>query len=112
MERRFQPVTIAEPSIEETVEVLMGIKPYYESYHRVRVPDDIGAPGGGACQNGILHDRFLPDKAIDLSGRSLCLRCAAELPAMAEYDALSVRCWRSCQRRKRKLDSERERDRL
>ena len=41
LERRFQPVTIAEPSVDETVDVLMGIKSYYESYHRVRVPDTL-----------------------------------------------------------------------
>ena len=65
LERRFQPVTIAEPSISDSVEILLGIRKYYEDYHGVRIPDEM-------CRQAVLlseryiTDRFLPDKAIDL----------------------------------------------
>ena len=65
LERRFQPVTVAEPSIEDSVEILRGIAHYYEDYHGVTISDEM-------CRQAVLMseryitDRFLPDKAIDL----------------------------------------------
>ena len=65
LERRFQPVTVNEPSIEDSVQILRGIAPYYEEYHGVVISDEM-------CRQAVLlseryiTDRFLPDKAIDL----------------------------------------------
>ncbi len=69
LERRFQPVVIEEPSIEETIEVLKGIKGYYEGYHGVTVSDDIIIDAVRLSERYI-NDRFLPDKAIDLLDES------------------------------------------
>ncbi len=65
LERRFQPVKVDEPTIEECVEMLMGIKHYYEIYHGVIIPDDI-ARSAVIMSERYITDRFLPDKAIDL----------------------------------------------
>ncbi len=65
LERRFQPVTVGEPSIEDSVQILRGIAPYYEDYHGVSISDEM-------CRQAVvlseryITDRFLPDKAIDL----------------------------------------------
>ncbi len=65
LERRFQPVTVNEPSIQDSVEILKGIAHYYEAYHAVTIPEEM-------CRQAVLlseryiTDRFLPDKAIDL----------------------------------------------
>ena len=65
LERRFQPVTVNEPTIEETIELLGGIKQYYEEHHRVHVSDEI-AKMCALLSERYINDRFLPDKAIDL----------------------------------------------
>ena len=65
LERRFQPVTVNEPSIEESVEMLQGIKHYYESFHGVHIPDEI-LRRAVVLSERYITDRFLPDKAIDL----------------------------------------------
>ncbi|MBQ3817419.1 MAG: ATP-dependent Clp protease ATP-binding subunit, partial [Clostridia bacterium] len=65
LERRFQPVTIEEPSIFEAQEVLMGVKGYYEGYHSVTVPDEI-VKKAVTLSERYVTDRYLPDKAIDL----------------------------------------------
>lgn len=65
LERRFQPVTISEPSIEDSVEILKGIKRYYEDYHGVSISDKMCAEAVRLSERYIT-DRFLPDKAIDL----------------------------------------------
>ncbi len=65
LERRFQPVTISEPSIEDSVEILKGIKRYYEDFHGVRISDEMCAEAVRLSERYIT-DRFLPDKAIDL----------------------------------------------
>ena len=65
LERRFQPVTIEEPSIKETIEVLKGVKSYYEGYHTVVIPDEI-VEKAVILSERYITDRFLPDKAIDL----------------------------------------------
>ncbi|MDR3310674.1 MAG: ATP-dependent Clp protease ATP-binding subunit [Oscillospiraceae bacterium] len=65
LERRFQPVTVAEPSIAEATEILLGIKHYYEEHHGVTIPDEI-AKKAVTLSERYITDRFLPDKAIDL----------------------------------------------
>ena len=65
LERRFQPVTIEEPSVEDTIRMLQGIKGYYEGYHGVTVPDGI-IHRAVSLSERYISDRFLPDKAIDL----------------------------------------------
>ncbi len=65
LERRFQPVTVEEPSISDTIDVLLGVKGYYEGYHNVTIPDDI-VKTAVILSERYITDRFLPDKAIDL----------------------------------------------
>ena len=65
LERRFQPVTVEEPSIEQAVEILLGVKGYYEGYHSVKIPDNI-VRSAVILSERYITDRFLPDKAIDL----------------------------------------------
>lgn len=65
LERRFQPIKIDEPSIEQTYEVLRGIKNYYEDYHRVKISDEL-VHRAVVLSERYITDRFLPDKAIDL----------------------------------------------
>ncbi len=65
LERRFQPVTVNEPSVEEAAKMLEGIKHYYEEYHRIKVPDSVILRTVMLSERYIT-DRFLPDKAIDL----------------------------------------------
>lgn len=65
LERRFQPVIVDEPSIEESIEILKGIKGYYEAYHKVKIPDDV-LKNAVILSERYITDRFLPDKAIDV----------------------------------------------
>ncbi len=65
LERRFQPVTVNEPSIEETVKIIEGIAHYYESFHGVRISEKV-ARQAVVLSERYITDRFLPDKAIDL----------------------------------------------
>lgn len=65
LERRFQPIIVDEPSMEESVEILMGIKHYYEEYHRVKISEDVVRAAVNYSERYIT-DRFLPDKAIDV----------------------------------------------
>ena len=65
LERRFQPVTVNEPSIAEAVEMLRGISHYYEEFHKIRIPEGILARAVTLSERYIT-DRYLPDKAIDL----------------------------------------------
>ncbi|MBR5743334.1 MAG: AAA family ATPase, partial [Clostridia bacterium] len=65
LERRFQPVTVAEPSVAESVEILKGIRKYYEDYHQVTIPDAI-CRSAVSMSERYITDRYLPDKAIDL----------------------------------------------
>ena len=65
LERRFQSVIVEEPSIEETIEMLRGIKDYYEDYHKVKITDDI-IRCATVLSKRYITDRFLPDKAIDV----------------------------------------------
>ncbi|MBO5269186.1 MAG: AAA family ATPase [Clostridia bacterium] len=65
LERRFQPVMVNEPSVEDSTRMLEGIKHYYESYHHIRIPDEVLARAVMLSERYIT-DRYLPDKAIDL----------------------------------------------
>ena len=65
LERRFQPVTVGEPSIDETVAMLEGIKHYYEEFHSIRIPDSV-IRRAVVLSERYITDRYLPDKAIDL----------------------------------------------
>ena len=65
LERRFQPVTVNEPSLEQTVDILKGIRGYYESFHGVEIGDE-AARQAVYLSERYINDRFLPDKAIDL----------------------------------------------
>lgn len=65
LERRFQPINVDEPSVEETIEIIKGIKDYYESYHRVKITDEV-IRAAAVLSDRYITDRFLPDKAIDL----------------------------------------------
>lgn len=65
LERRFQPVTVNEPSIAESIDIIKGIKHYYESFHGVLIPDEM-ARQAVILSERYITDRFLPDKAIDL----------------------------------------------
>ena len=65
LERRFQPVLVEEPSIDDTIDIIKGIKKYYEEYHKVLISNDVIEKTVKMSEKYI-HDRFLPDKAIDL----------------------------------------------
>ena len=65
LERRFQPIMVEEPSVDDTIEILKGIKQYYEDYHHVKISNDIINKTVNMSEKYI-HDRFLPDKAIDI----------------------------------------------
>ena len=65
LERRFQPVTVNEPNLEDTMEILRGIAHYYETFHGVHIPDGI-LRQAGILSGRYITDRYLPDKAIDL----------------------------------------------
>jgi len=65
LERRFQPVTVEEPSVEETIDILRGIKSRYEEYHQLEITDDALRTAANLAGR-FITDRFLPDKAIDL----------------------------------------------
>ena len=65
LERRFQPVIVAEPSISDTIDILEGIKKYYEEYHKVKISTDV-IRQAVIMSEKYIHDRLLPDKAIDI----------------------------------------------
>ena len=82
LERRFQPVMVNEPSVEETVDVIRGIKKYYESYHGVHLSDEV-ARHAVILSERYITDRFLPDKAIDLIDEAAS-RAALSSPELNE----------------------------
>lgn len=87
LERRFQPVTVVEPSINDTVDVLKGIKSYYEVYHRINISDNL-VRKMVVLSERYITDRFLPDKAIDLLDESAAYASLRNV-AMEKYDALT-----------------------
>lgn len=96
LERRFQPVTVNEPSIEDAVKVIEGIRGYYEKYHRVTVSPEM-ARSMVVLSERYINDRFLPDKAIDLLDEA-CSCAALRNKEMAEYDELNKKLLTSRQR--------------
>lgn len=98
LERRFQPVKVEEPSIEETVEVLSGISQYYEAHHHVKISPEILRMEVTLSERYIT-DRFLPDKAIDLMDEAAAC-CSLRHPEITEYLDLDKRI--------KELDDERQ----
>ena len=86
LERRFQPVTVNEPNVEETIEVLNGIAKYYEVYHRVHISPAMLRLCAVLAERYIT-DRFLPDKAIDLLDEG-CACTSLRSPEIKAYDEL------------------------
>ncbi len=73
LERRFQPVTVNEPSVNETEQVLLGIRQYYEEHHKVKITDEL-LKMCAVLSERYINDRFLPDKAIDLLDEACACR--------------------------------------
>lgn len=86
LERRFQPVLVDEPSISESIEILKGIRDYYENYHSVKISDEVIE---AACRMSerYITDRFLPDKAIDVIDEA---GSSVNLKNIALYDAKKI----------------------
>lgn len=69
LERRFQPITVEEADVAQTIEILKGLRPYYEQHHKVTITDD-ALEAAAKLSDRYINDRFLPDKAIDLMDES------------------------------------------
>ena len=90
LERRFQPVMVDEPTVEDTISILRGLKERYEVYHGVKITDS-ALVAAATLSDRYISDRFLPDKAIDLVDEA-CAMIKTELDSMpAELDELSRR---------------------
>lgn len=88
LERRFQPIQVEEPSVEETIDILRGLRDRYESFHKVTITDD-ALEAAAQLAARYVNDRFLPDKAIDLideAGARLRIRRLSAPPELKEYD--------------------------
>ena len=88
LERRFQPVTINEPSVEDTLAVLSGIKEYYERHHKVKVSEEI-LKLAVLWSERYINDRFLPDKAIDLLDEA-CACASLRSKELTDYAKLNA----------------------
>lgn len=90
LERRFQPVMVEAPSVEDTISILRGLKERYEVHHGVRIQDN-ALVGAAVLSNRYISDRFLPDKAIDLVDES-CAMVRTEIDSMpTELDVITRR---------------------
>ncbi len=87
LERRFQPVKVGEPTVSQTIDIIAGVKGYYEKHHRVVVDDDI-VRKTVVLSERYITDRFLPDKAIDLLDES-CACAALRNKTMERFDKLN-----------------------
>lgn len=87
LERRFQPVTVDEPNIDKTIDLLLGIRSYYENFHRVKINDNLINKIVKLSERYIT-DRFLPDKAIDLMDEA-CAHAALRNKFMEKYDEIT-----------------------
>ena len=88
LERRFQPVTVNQPSIEETIGILTGLRDRYEAFHRIVITDE-AIEAAAKLADRYINDRFLPDKAIDLvdeAGARLRIRRMTAPPELREID--------------------------
>ena len=104
LERRFQPVTVAEPSIDDTVDVLVGVKGYYEKYHNVTVSEQM-VRRAVVVSERYITDRFLPDKAIDLLDEA-CVSAALRNKTAAYYQTVSAERDRLSEKEKEITSSE------
>ena len=90
LERRFQPVMVDEPTVEDTISILRGLKERYEVFHGVKITDS-ALVSAAVLSNRYISDRFLPDKAIDLVDEA-CALIKTELDSMpTELDELNRR---------------------
>ena len=88
LERRFQPIMVGEPSVEETIEILKGLRDRYEAHHRVSITD-AALVAAATLADRYINDRFLPDKAIDLideAGARMRIRRMTAPPDLREFD--------------------------
>ncbi|MEZ7897935.1 MAG: ATP-dependent Clp protease ATP-binding subunit [Flaviflexus sp.] len=88
LERRFQPIQVDQPTVEQTVNILRGLRDRYEAFHRVTVTDD-AIEAAATLSDRYVNDRFLPDKAIDLideAGARLAIRKMTAPPELRELD--------------------------
>ncbi|MFI6392427.1 ATP-dependent Clp protease ATP-binding subunit [Nonomuraea sp. NPDC050547] len=88
LERRFQPIQVAEPSLSHTIEILKGLRDRYEAHHRVSITDD-ALVAAARLADRYISDRYLPDKAIDLideAGSRMRIRRMTAPPDLREYD--------------------------
>src|SRR6201990_464910 len=88
LERRFQPIQVAEPTIAHTIEILKGLRARYEAHHRVSITDE-ALVSAATLADRYISDRFLPDKAIDLideAGSRMRIRRMTAPPDLREYD--------------------------
>ena len=88
LERRFQPIQVAEPSVAHTIEILKGLRDRYETHHKVSISDD-AVVAAATLADRYISDRFLPDKAIDLldeAGSRLRIRRMTAPPELREMD--------------------------
>ncbi|KAA9373090.1 AAA family ATPase, partial [Microbispora cellulosiformans] len=88
LERRFQPIQVAEPSLSHTIEILKGLRDRYEAHHRVSITDS-ALVAAATLADRYISDRFLPDKAIDLideAGSRMRIRRMTAPPDLREYD--------------------------
>src|SRR5207342_2623294 len=87
LERRFQPVRVAEPTIAHTIEILRGLRDRYEAHHRVSITDE-ALVAAAQLADRYVSDRFLPDKAIDLideAGSRMRIRRMTAPPGLREF---------------------------
>ena len=88
LERRFQPITVEEPSEEEAYEILKGLRPYYERHHKVEIQDE-ALKAAVKMSVRYINDRFLPDKAIDLIDEAASKVQLSDYQASTDIDELS-----------------------
>lgn len=105
LERRFQPVTVEEPNITDTIEILKGVKEYYERHHKVKIPEDMVTLCATLSERYI-SDRFLPDKAIDLMDEA-CACASLKNIYLTENEMLNKKL-KSLVDEEEQLDSETE----
>ncbi len=90
LERRFQPITVEEAGVEQTIEILKGLRPYYEKHHQVTITDE-ALEAAARLSERYVNDRFLPDKAIDLMDEA-----AAGLK-IGRYDKTESQAEKNCE---------------
>merc|ERR1711964_803891 len=88
LERRFQPIQVDEPSVEESIQIIKGLRDRYEAHHRVKITDE-AIDAAAKMSDRYISDRFLPDKAIDLideAGSKVRLRSYTTPPDLKEME--------------------------